>query len=556
MSRFRQLFLAILLFSSLAACSVLDGAGEQGRSGAGGSEQVVSAAGDVITEPTQSAEPLPTFTPTPTPTATLTPTPTPSPTAIPVIKPDNVAVQRLAGFGDGNLGAEMIQHPLFGPIFVLDELILDTPFQISWTDDNPESAVLRFRNEDDVLVERKANVDPDRGELRIIENQEQDAGALKRYQFTLNSADIFPVHMAIERLVTLELADQDGHATTAQILFSKNDYLAGYTGPMALVRPQYDQLELGIDWHSEHYAPQGALAEWINAHPELWNRVTVQIAGEEPLTWRQIREDETLLHEKLAAAAYEDDITFTYKTADGQIQQFARDKVPYYTKFAIIHSPSDEQEFYALRAGRDPGVTEEMLQEMAAVVRHMFSNRPNYLHELAMNKGVHSVAPGKDMLVLPEIKILGDAITDVIIDNEDFGSATGVALLDRHPEISASAAYYFENDTPVLGFTLMHEVIHQVQYMIYGVNWSDALIRYYLNYMDLPRRERIPNIDYYETSPWEWDALLTPAWFSQGSDLYTYVEPYLDLQVSDTGTTIRSHLQMRWGDALPVYEGD
>ena len=103
---------------------------------------------------------------------------------------------------------------------------------------------------------------------------------------------------------------------------------------------------------------------------------------------------------------------------------------------------------------------------------------------------------------------------------------------------------------------MMHELVHQVQYMIYGPVWGGAVERYYENYMELPSNERIPDADYYETSPWEWDALLTPAWFSQGSELYEAVEPYLDLEVGDSGKTIREHLQRHWGDPLDAYVGE
>lgn len=323
---------------------------------------------------------------------------------------------------------------------------------------------------------------------------------------------------------------------------------------MTLAQPQYDQLHLVLDWHSEHYALQGALAEWLNDHSELWDRVSVVIDGREPIPWSALRSDSELLHRELAAADYEDQVEFFYVTADGQQQRFARDLVPYYTKFELVHSPNDEEQFYTLRAGRDPGVSEEMLQKMGNVVRHMFSERPGYLHELAANKAVHSVAPGEDMSVLPEIGILSDDIIEGIVDGDEYGIITGIAILERHPEISASAGYFFENDTPALGYTLMHEIVHQLQYMLYGPHWNDAVVRYYENYMMLPDRERIPNTDYNETSPWEWDALLTPAWLSQGSDLADHVEPYLDLEVGATGLTIREHLQQRWGDALPAYE--
>jgi hypothetical protein len=356
-------------------------------------------------------------------------------------------------------------------------------------------------------------------------------------------------------MATVEIADEDGNVQPLQILLSRHDYELGYLGPVELAQPQYEQLELGVDWRSEHYAPLGTYAEWLNDQPDLWNRVTIEIEGREPITWRDIREDDELLHRELAQAQYEDQVAFNYFSADGRQQRFAIDEVPFYTKFELVHSLQDERIFYTLRAGRDPGVSQEMLQEMGTVVRHMFTNRPNYLHELAQNGAVHSVAPGKNMLVLPELNIGSDDIVDVIVDDQDFGEATGIALLERHPEISASAGHYFENDTPVLGYTLMHEIVHQVQYMIYGPSWSSSVVNFYENYMSLPRRQRIPDIDYYETSPWEWDALLTPAWFSQGSDLYVHVEPYLDLEVGAAGTTIREHLQRRWGDPLSTYKG-
>ncbi len=375
-----------------------------------------------------------------------------------------------------------------------------------------------------------------------------------RQQLALNSADIFPTFEQIERLATVELADEDGHVQPVQILFSRHNYVPGYTGPMELAQPQYDHLELGIDWRSERYALQGAFAEWLNSQPELWNRVAIEIEGREAISWDDLRQDSALLHQELAAAAYGDAIAFTYMTADGHSQNFARDTVPYYTKFEIVHSPETEELFYTIRAGRDAGVSEEMLQEMGNVVRHMFANRPAYLHKLAVNGAVHSVAPGKDMRVLPEISVLPAEVIAILDGDDEFGAVTGIALLERHQELSASASHYFENDTPVLGFTLMHELVHQVQFMVYGPNWGWDVERYFGNYMALPDRERIPDIDYYETSPWEWDALLTPAWFSQGSALYEHVEPYMDLAVGSTGTTIREHLQQRWGDSLAAYE--
>jgi len=491
---------------------------------------------------------IPTFTPSPTPTYT------PTPTATPVIKPANIEIEKVNTWSGEDQPAVNLQHKTFGQLSVIDDLILDTPFKISWSDDNPQSAVLRFRNEDGMVVERSAAVDPERGQVMIEQEENQDGQIIPRHYFTLNTADIIPLTTEIERLATLELSDQDGNVQSHQILFSRHNYDEGYAGPLQLAQPQYDQLELGIDWRSEHYAPQGAFATWLNNQPELWNRVTIHIEGREPFNWRALRENNALLHQEIAAAEYEEDILYTYFTADGQTQTLAHDTVPYYTKFEIIHSPSDETQFYTLRAGRDPGVSEKMLQEMGDVVRYMFTNRPNYLHELALNQAVHSVAPGKDMLVLPEISILPDDVIDVIVGGQDFGAATGIAILERHEELSASAGYYFDNEAPVLGFTLMHEVVHQVQYMIYGSSWSSAVEQYYTNYMTLPRFERIPNIDYYETLPWEWDAFLTTAWFSQGSRLSDRVDPYLDLEVSDTGTTIREHLQRRWGDPLPAYE--
>ena len=542
-------FLITFLVITLAACSIVD------------HDQAVPAPNETIATPVELVIALvetPTTTPAPPkkvpPTETPPPTQTPTATATPMIIPANFRVQNLSTWGSGPREAVIIQHPHLGQIFVLDDLRLETLFQISWTDDNPQTAVLRFRNEDDIIVEHTASIDPDRGEISIEQEPGENDQTIPRHQFPLNTADVFPVFTQIERLATIELADEDGNIQPFQILFSRHDYGESYTNPIELAQPQYDQFELGIDWRSERYAPQGALADWLNSRPELWNRVTIAIEGREPLTWSAIREDETLLHQELAAAAYEDEIVFYYLTADGRSQLFARDRVPFYTKFALVHSPSDKREFYTLRAGRDPGVSEEMLQEMAEVVRHMFTHRPNYLHELALNNAVHSVAPGKNMLVLPELSILPDEIVDVIIDGEDFGAATGIALLQRHEEISASAGHYFENDAPILGFTLIHEIVHQVQYMIYGSSWSQAVGQYYTNYIALPRNQRIPDIDYYETLPWEWDAFITTAWFAQGSPLYDHVDPYLDLQVSSTGTTIREHLQRRWGDPLPAYE--
>ncbi len=548
----------VLLFLGLTSCSFLRGVGSQEN---GEQAPIVQQAVDETaiptTLPTETSTPpaTPTATQTPSPTMTPSPTVTPSPTATPVIVPGDVKVQKLSGIGDGALGAVPVEHPLFGRLIILDDMVVHTGLQFSWVDDDPQSAVLRFRNEDNVLLERKADIDPSYNELPIKTLENGDGAALKRYAIHLDSSELFPVFDEIERLVTLELADQLGNKTAVQILISKHDYEAGYTDPVSLASPQYEQLILGIDWQSEHYAPQGRMADWIDAHPGLWPQVTINIDGREPVTWQQIRENETLLHDELAAAAYEDGITYRYFTADGQQQVFARDQVPYYTKFAIVPAPSDETLFYTLRAGRDPGVTGELLHEMAGIVQHMFTNRPNYLYTLAENKAVHSVAPGKDMRVLPELSILGDDFTDVVIDEVDFGQATGVAILERHPEISASAAYYFDRETPATGFVLMHEIVHQVQYMLYGPNWADTVERYYLDYMELPERERIPDIEYYETSPWEWDALLTPAWFSRGSNLYEHVEPYFDLELGEGGTTIRSHLQRRWGDPLDQYEG-
>lgn len=499
--------------------------------------------------------PSPSSTATATPTASPTPTHTPTPTATPIVVPANFRIETLSTWGQGPSEGIDFQHSLFGQVYILDEINLDTPFKISWTDDNPQSAVIRFRNEDDVIVELKASTDPDWRTIPIERGQSESEGQLPRHILYLNSAEVFSAVTEVERLATVEISDEDGNVQPVQILFSRHDYEAGYTGPMELAQPQYDQLEFDLDWRSEKYAPQGSFADWLNDQPELWNRVTIEIEGREPLSWRDIRQNNELLHQELAAAGYEDQIEFYYFTAAGERQRFALDRVPFYTKFELVQSPRDERQFYTLRAGRDPGVSQEMLQEMGEVVRHMFSGRPDYLHELAQNGAVHSVAPGKDMSVLPELGVVADEIVDVIIDDVDFGNATGIALLERHPEISASAGYYFENETPVLGYTLMHEIVHQVQYMIYGPSWSNSVVQYYEKYMMLPDRERIPDIDYYETSPWEWDALLTPAWFSQGSNLYIHVEPYFDLVVSDTGTTIRDHLQRRWGDPLEAYSG-
>jgi hypothetical protein len=323
---------------------------------------------------------------------------------------------------------------------------------------------------------------------------------------------------------------------------------------MALAQPQYDQLELGVDWRNEAYALQGRFADWLDEHPELWQRVTVEIAGRIPFSWRDMRLEERRLHEELAAAQYGDQLALYYVTADGQRQRFALESVPYYTKFELVHSSQDEQEFYTLRTGRGDGVPQEMLQEMGDVVRHMFTNRPNYLHQLAENGAIHSVAPGEDLRALPEVLILEEEVGDVVSRDDGYGLVIGIAIFERHPELSVSAGYYFEHDVPVRGYALMHEVVHQVQYMIYGPSWSDTVANYYENYMALPARQRIPDVAYHETSPWEWDALLTSAWFSQGSELYEHIEPFLDLQVGDAGTTIREHLQMRWGDPLPALE--
>ncbi|MDX1416568.1 MAG: hypothetical protein R3293_20375 [Candidatus Promineifilaceae bacterium] len=545
-----RLITAILILVALVACSTP--VEEQNNPGEGAWDQAPAVA--AIGTPAAPTATTPPPTMTATATQTPTPTATPSPTATPVIKPANISIEKFDTRSGDYQTAVTIQHETIGSISVIDELILDTPFTISWTDDNPQTAVLRFRNEDDIIVERTAGVDPGHGELPIESANPGANPTTNRHLLTLNTAEFFPVFSAIERMATIEIADADGHIETHQILFSRHDYEANDNSPKTLAQPQYDQLELGIDWRSEQYALQGTFAEWLNSHPELWWRVTIHIEGRDPFTWQALREDDTLLHRELAAAQYEDNVQFTYLSTAGLSQPFARDTVPYYTKFEIVHSPDDEQEFYTIRAGRDPGVSEDMLHEMGNVVRHMFTNRPNYLHELALNKAVHSVAPGKDMLVLPELSILPDDVVDVIIDDEDFGAATGIALLERHKEISASAGHYFENDAPILGYTLIHELVHQVQYMIYGPSWSTAVDSYYQDYMALPRRERIPDIDYYETHPWEWDAFMTTVWFAEGSDLYDHVEPYLDLQLSDTGTTIREHLQRRWGDPLPAYE--
>ncbi len=61
----------------------------------------------------------------------------------------------------------LVQHPVLGQVYVIDELNLDMPFMISWTDDNPQSAVVRFRSTDGVKVELTAKVDPGHGELPI-----------------------------------------------------------------------------------------------------------------------------------------------------------------------------------------------------------------------------------------------------------------------------------------------------------------------------------------------------------------------------------------------------
>lgn len=551
MSRWIRIILIPLFLTTLAACSFVDARQVELPLL---EENLAAAVTETAFALSAVPSPTPTNTLTPTPSPTLTPTYTPTPTATPVIKPANVEIEKIDTWGGGNQAAVNMQHKTFGRLYVIDELIVDTAFKISWSDDNPQTAVLRFRNEDDIVVERTAAVDPERGQVLIDQEENQDDQIIPRHYFTLNTADIIPLTTEIERLATLELSDQDGNIQSQQILFSRNDYDERYTGPLQLGQPQYDQLDLGIDWRSEQYAPRGAFADWLNNQPDLWNRVTIYIEGREPFNWRALQQNDALLHQELAAAEYEDEILFTYLTADGQTQILARDTVPYYTKFEIIHSPSDETQFYTLRAGRDPGVSQEMLQQMGDIVRHMFTNRPNYLHELALKRAVHSVAPGKDILVLPEISILPNDIVEVIVGGKNFGAATGIAILERHEELSASAGYYFENEAPVLGFTLMHEVVHQVQYMIYGSSWSSAVEQYYSSYMALPRFERIPNIAYYESLPWEWDAFITTVWFSQGSQLADRVDPFLDLEVSDTGTTIREHLQRRWGDPLPAYE--
>jgi hypothetical protein len=379
------------------------------------------------------------------------------------------------------------------------------------------------------------------------------AGQTARHELRLNTVDVFPLVTAVEWLATVEISDADGHTLPIQLLFSRHDYEAGATAPLQLAQPQYDQLQLNIDWQSEMYAFQGVYADWINDHSALWNRVMIAIAGREPLLWSEMRADQGLLHRELAAAAYEDQIDLIYLGVDGQQERFGVDRVPYYTKFELVHSPHDEQLFYTIRAGRDPRVSEEMLEAMGGLVRHMFTERPDYLHELAANAAVHSVAPGQDMSVLPEIGILSDEILDVIVEGDEYGIATGIALLNRHPEISASAGYFFENETPALGYTLMHEVVHQLQVMVYDPDWNNAVIHSFETYMRLPDQQRIPNVDYNETSPWEWDALLTPAWLAQGSLLADHVGPYLDLEVGPMGSTIREHLQLRWGDSLPDY---
>ena len=554
-SRWLRFIFAVLLVAGLAACSMLDvGQDESSEGEAQGQEAaVIPEVKEAV--PTETAVVTLTAAPSATSTATATATPTaaatPTATATPVVKPADFEVVLLPTFGREEENAVVIQDPIIGEIFVVDELVLDTPFEISWTDDNPRTAVIRFRNWEGITVELNASIDPGHGEIPI-EQLAETGQAVPRHVITLKSADIFRTHSDIERMATIVLTDEDDHSESFEILFSRHDYADGFTDPLELAQPQYDQLELGIDWRSEQYAPQGAFAEWLNSQPEMWNWVTIDIEGRAPISWQGMREDSTLLHRELAAAAYGDPIEYFYFTADGQSQRFALDTVPFYTQFEIVHSPEDEREFFTLRAGRGPGVTKEALHEMGEIVRHMFSNRPGYLHQLAENRAVHSVAPGEDLRVLPEIGNLAEI--EEIIEDDEFGQLAGIALGDLGEEISASAIYFFDIEEP-LGVTLMHEVVHQVQHRIYGPSWSDLVVRYYENYMALPDNERIPDIDYYETSPWEWDAFLTPLWFAQGSLLSEDIEPYLDLVVSDQGTTIRDYLQRRWGDPLDAYVG-
>jgi hypothetical protein len=52
-----------------------------------------------------------------------------------------VQVLVLPTFGGGEREAFPIQQPVFGQVYVVDKLILDTPFKISWTDDNPQTTL-------------------------------------------------------------------------------------------------------------------------------------------------------------------------------------------------------------------------------------------------------------------------------------------------------------------------------------------------------------------------------------------------------------------------------
>ncbi|UCC52325.1 MAG: hypothetical protein JSV68_25030 [Anaerolineaceae bacterium] len=51
----------------------------------------------------------------------------------------DVQVLVLATLGGGE--RDPIQHPVFGQVYVVDELVLDTLFKISWKDDNPQTTL-------------------------------------------------------------------------------------------------------------------------------------------------------------------------------------------------------------------------------------------------------------------------------------------------------------------------------------------------------------------------------------------------------------------------------